>query len=108
MIGRKITQKLLIEGYELRVLTRNRLFRDDGVQVYYGDIENTDILRLFLKDVSSLFHCAAELHNESKMWDVNVSGTEKILHLIPSSGFTYFYYLKGLKDASLSSPCVAN
>lgn len=72
IVGRKITQKLLQEGYEVRVLTRNKLFRDDGVQVYYGNLEDTGILRLFLNNVSHLFHCAAELHNESKMWDINV------------------------------------
>lgn len=106
MVGQKITQKLLQDGYEVRVLTRNRLFRDDSAQVYYGDIEDRDILRLFLNNVSYLFHCAAELQNESKMWDVNVSGTEKILHLIPSSGVTYFCYLSsvgviGLTDNQL-------
>lgn len=93
MVGRKIMQKLLQKGYEVRVLTRNKLFHDDNVQVYYGDIEDTDVLRLFLKNVSYLFHCAAELRIESKMWDVNVLGTEKILHLIPTSNITYFCYL---------------
>jgi len=93
MVGRKITQKLLQEGYEVRVLTRNKLFRDDSAQVYYGDIENTDILMLFLKDVSYLFHCAAELYDESKMWDVNVLGTEQLLRIVKKSNIQYLCYL---------------
>jgi len=106
MVGRKIPQKLLQEGYEVRVLTRNRLFRDDSAQVYYGGLEDTDVLRLFLKNVSYLFHCAAELRIESKMWDVNVLGTEKILRLIPTSDIRYFCYLSsvgviGLTDSLL-------
>lgn len=96
MVGRKIMHKLLQKGYEVRVLTRNRLFRDDSAQVYYGDLEDTDVLRLFLNNVSYLFHCAAELHNEQKMWNINVLGTEKILHLIPSSGIIYFCYLSSV------------
>ena len=96
MVGRKITHKLLQAGYEVRVLTRNRLFRDDNAQAYYGDLEDTDVLRLFLNNVSYLFHCAVELHNEQIMWNVNVLGTEKILHLIPSSGVTYFCYLSSV------------
>jgi len=59
-----------------------------------------------LHNVSYLFHCAAELQNESKMWDVNVLGTEKILHLIQSSGVSYFCYVSsagviGLTDSQL-------
>lgn len=108
MVGRKITQKLLQEGYEARVLTRNKLFRNDSVQVYYGDIEDTDILRFFLKDVSYLFHCAAELHNEPKMWDVNVLGTEKILHLIPSSNVAYFCYLSSVGVIGLTDDLIVD
>jgi nucleoside-diphosphate-sugar epimerase len=93
MVGRKIVYKLLQEGYEVRILTRNKSFRNDNAQIYYGDIESDDILRLFLKDVSYLFHCAAELYDESKMWNINVLGTEKILNLIPTSNITYFCYL---------------
>jgi nucleoside-diphosphate-sugar epimerase len=93
MVGLKITQKLLYDGYEVRILTRNKSFRDDRAQVYFGDLENIDILKVFLKDVKYLFHCAAELRNESKMWNVNVSGTEKILNLISESSITYFCYL---------------
>ena len=93
MVGSKITQKLLQKGHEVRVLTRNKLYSNESAHIYYGDIEETDVLRLFLKNVSYLFHCAAELRIESKMWDINVLGTEKILNLIPSSGVTYFCYL---------------
>lgn len=77
LVGRKITQKLLQEGYEVRILTRNKSFQIDNTQTFVGNIENERILRLFLENVSYLFHCAAELQNESKMWDVNVLGTEK-------------------------------
>ncbi|MFH2047082.1 MAG: NAD(P)-dependent oxidoreductase [Pseudomonadota bacterium] len=93
MVGRKITQKLLQEGYEVRILTRNKSLHIDNVQTIVGNIEDESSLRLFLENVSYLFHCAAELRDESKMWDVNVSVTEKILNLISESNITYFCYL---------------
>lgn len=93
MIGRKIVQKLLQEGYEVRILTRNESLQIDNVQTYVGNIEDEKALRLFLENVSYLFHCAAELHDESKMWDVNVLATEKILDLVPTANIRYFCYL---------------
>jgi len=106
MVGSKITQKLLQDGYEVRVLTRNKSFRNESAHVYYGDIEDTDILRLFLKNVSYFFHCAAELHNESKMWDVNVLGTERILDLISESRVTYFCYLSSVGVVGLTDEMI--
>jgi nucleoside-diphosphate-sugar epimerase len=106
MVGWKITQKLLQEGYEVRILTRNKSFQPDNIQTFVGNIEDERILRLFLENVSCLFHCAAELHNESKMWGINVLATDKILNLIPASNITYFCYLSsagviGLTDSQL-------
>ena len=104
MVGRKIVQKLLHEGYAVRILTRNKSIHIDNTQTFVGNIEDEGLLRLFLKNVSYLFHCAAELHDESKMWSVNVSATEKILNLIPKFNITYFCYLSsagvvGLTDS---------
>jgi nucleoside-diphosphate-sugar epimerase len=96
MVGRKITQKLLQAGYEVRILTRNQSFSNESARIYYGDIVDTDILRPFLNNVTYFFHCAAELSDESKMCDINVLGTEKILNLIPTSNITYFCHLSSV------------
>lgn len=106
MVGSKITQKLLQEGYEVRILTRKKSFHIDNTQVFVGDVADERVLRLFSNNVSHLFHCATELNNESKMWDINVLGTERILNLIPSSKVTYFCYISsvgviGLTDSQL-------
>lgn len=93
MIGRKITQKLLKEGYEVRILTRNKLLHIEDTEIFVGNIEDESVLQLFLENVSYLFHCAAELHDETKMWDVNVSGTEKLLNLIPATKICYLCFL---------------
>jgi nucleoside-diphosphate-sugar epimerase len=93
MVGSKITQKLLQEGYEVRILTRKKSLHIDNAQTFVGDVADERVLRLFLHNVSHLFHCAAELNTESRMWDVNVAGTENLLRLIPESGITYFCHI---------------
>jgi nucleoside-diphosphate-sugar epimerase len=103
MVGRKITQKLLQEGYEVRILTRNKSLQIGNAQIFVGNIEDARILRLFLENVSYLFHCAAELHDESKMWNINVLATEKILNLIPTSNIRYFCYLSSAGVTGLTN-----
>jgi nucleoside-diphosphate-sugar epimerase len=93
MIGSKIVDLLLMRGYTVRILTRNQNYNKPGVEIVRGSLENEEALNKFLHDAALLFHCAGELSNESKMWEVNVSGTERILNLIPRSNITYFCYL---------------
>jgi nucleoside-diphosphate-sugar epimerase len=40
-----------------------------------------------------LFHCAAELKDESIMWDVNVKGTRRLVNIVRGSGIKYFCFL---------------
>jgi nucleoside-diphosphate-sugar epimerase len=96
MVGRKISQKLLQEGYEVRILTRNRLLHIDNAQAFVGDITDERVLRLFLKNVSYLFHCAAELKDETIMWQVNVLGTERLLKIARESGIRYICHLSSV------------
>jgi len=64
-----------------------------GVDMHYGDIRDVSALKSFLNQANLLFHCAAELNDESKMWKVNVSGTETLLSMIPGSGIEFLCYL---------------
>jgi nucleoside-diphosphate-sugar epimerase len=96
MVGRKITQRLLQEGYEVRILTRKKSLHIDNVKVFFGDVTDARVLRLFLKNVSYLFHCAAELIDEAKMWKVNVLGTERLLKIAGESGIKYFCHLSSV------------
>jgi nucleoside-diphosphate-sugar epimerase len=108
MVGSKTAQKLLQEGYEVRILTRQKSFHIDNAQAYVGDVTDERVLRSFLTNVSHLFHCAAELHDESKMRDINVVGTERILSLIPSSNITYFCYLSSVGVTGLTDSQVVD
>ncbi|MDI6728683.1 MAG: NAD-dependent epimerase/dehydratase family protein [Thermodesulfovibrionales bacterium] len=113
MVGRRIMHRLLQQGYTVRALTRRKDLALSGVDMRYGDIRDESALKSFLNRANLLFHCAAELKDESRMWDVNVVGTEILLHLIPWAGITYFCHLSsagvvGKTDMPIvdeTSPC---
>ena len=93
MVGSKIVQQLSSQGYKVRSLSRKQNIGIPGIEQYIGGIDDEDVLKRFLTDAQLLFHCAAELHNPSTMWDVNVVGTQRLLDLIPDSNITYLCYL---------------
>ena len=93
MIGRRIVQRLLTDGYRVRALDIRLDGRDPEIEPFQGDIGDEQILKPFLRDADLVFHCAAELRDESRMWDVNVTATEKLVKLIEASGVEYFCHL---------------
>ena len=93
MIGKRIVERLLAAGYHVRVLTRNGRFDDLRAQVFKGGLCDEKTLRAFVKGGHLIFHCAGEIHDESKMRQINVSGTEKILSAIKKMEFVYFCHI---------------
>jgi nucleoside-diphosphate-sugar epimerase len=63
------------------------------VEVFQGAIDDEAVLGDFLHDGDLLFHCAAELLDEARMWAVNVGGTEKLLRLAAHSGIEHLCHL---------------
>lgn len=82
LVGSHIYQKLLAQGYQLRVLSRKRSFFDSNAELFLGDIRDVNILLRFLEGADVVFHCAAELRDQSNMWDVNVNGTKALLEAV--------------------------
>jgi len=93
MVGSKIVQHLLAHGYQVRVLTRKTNYHDSKVTVFRGGLEDEEVLKRFLKDANLLFHCAAEIHDESKMWATNVKGTENLLNCTRDNNIQYLCYI---------------
>lgn len=93
MVGSKIVQRAVSHGYRVRALSRSKYFDDPDVELFRGGLEDEEVLKSFLSNADLLFHCAAELYDESKMWDVNVLGTERLLHIIRKSSVRYLCYL---------------
>jgi len=80
-IGRHLIARHLAQGDEVRYLTRgNPSPALDGAVPFKGDLNaGTPTLRNFLKGADVLYHCAAELRDETLMQATNVEGTVNLL-----------------------------
>lgn len=113
MVGRRIVEQLIQKNYKVRVLTRQKYFFLEDVDVFIGGLEDRNVLEHFVSGADQMYHCAAELRDESKMWEVNVKGTQRILRAIKNSNIKYFLYLSSagvvgitnIKDISENTPC---
>ena len=81
-IGKLLVDKLLSEGNEVNVLTRNRnKFIDSKVIIFEGDLNDIEVLREFVLGVDVIYHCAAEIKNEMLMKTVNEDGTANLIEV---------------------------
>lgn len=93
IIGNRIVQLLLENEHVVRVATRKRQYMHSNADVYTGDIVDESFLDEFIAGADLVFHCAAELNDELKMWDVNVEGTRKILKTAKNHKIGFFCYM---------------
>ena len=94
MIGSIIVNKLVDAGWNVKVLTRSNETRfHPNVTVIQSSVNNEDGLQLLLEGVDAVFHCAAELRAEEKMYSTNVEGTSKLLNLVANTKASYFCHL---------------
>jgi nucleoside-diphosphate-sugar epimerase len=113
VIGSKIAKRLLLLGYKVRALDIRKCLEDPNIEFYQSKIENEKCVDDFLKNAHFLFHCAAELKDQSKMWEVNVSGTERLLEKSREAKIRYLCYISSagvigktnLKWVDETSPC---
>lgn len=91
LVGRNLISLLIAAGFKVRALIRNHDGpRVDGVEYYVGDITVLESLALFLNAADCVFHCAAELKDESAMWAVNVTGSENVARASNKAGVGFF------------------
>jgi len=112
MIGSRIAGRLRALGVPVRVLTR-RPVELPGCEVVRGDLADEAALERFLRDAEMVFHCAAELNDESRMHETNVLGTGRLIRLAKAREVRYFCHLSsagviGRTDMAVadeSTPC---
>jgi nucleoside-diphosphate-sugar epimerase len=78
-IGIHLVQKHLKLGDQVRILSRKTNSKIRGAVVCVGDLSNINSLYEFVKDIDVLYHCAAEIMDESKMEAINVIVTENLI-----------------------------
>jgi len=95
LIGGYLVEELLAKGWKVRILSRKErsIIEDSLVSIEIGDINDEVALKALLNGADALFHCAAELTDESKMYDVNVEGTATLLKVMKQSSVRYFCHL---------------
>jgi len=80
-IGRHLVNRLIEKGERIRILTRNPdkvLSKwQDRLSISIGDLLDTKLK--LPNDTTVVFHCAAEIKDESRFEKVNVEGTKNIV-----------------------------
>jgi len=81
-IGRRLAAALALAGHDVRVLTRKAapaVQAPEGVVLFSGDLTGEGNLAAFVSDVDVLFHCAGEISQPSRMHDLHVGGTSRLI-----------------------------
>ncbi len=81
-IGKKLVQYHLQQGDFVHLLTRKLTidFQHNNLKIFNGDLLDDSIsFAEFLDDINVLYHCAAEISDLDKIWNVNVSSTQKLI-----------------------------
>jgi len=112
MIGSRIAGRLQALGASVRVLTR-RPVDLPGCEVVQGDLADEAALDRFVRGAEMVFHCAAELNDESRMHETNVLGTGRLIRLAKAHEVRYFCHLSSagvigrtaMAVADESTPC---
>lgn len=85
-VGRKIAELNLAEGRLVHYLTRHDAKPISQASPTIGDVNSSrEQLQPFLNGCGLLINCAAELHDQAKMFDTHVQGTINLLHIIKGS-----------------------
>jgi nucleoside-diphosphate-sugar epimerase len=81
-IGKYLIKKHIDLNDDVRILSRTKGKYSDfegQVQIYIGDLADVDSLIDFTNGADVLYHCAAEIREESKMYAINVEGTKNLI-----------------------------
>ena len=76
LVGSQIVEELVCAGWQVKILSRiKRVSSSQNVTVIQSDLNDPVGLKILLEGVDAIFHCAAELIDEKKMYLTNVKGT---------------------------------
>lgn len=93
-IGKYLVDMLLASGEDVRILTRTcRESRHEQLEVVRGDLRNPEVVEQFLADADSVYHCAAEFHDQSTIRAINVDATAALIEAARKQSLKYFCYI---------------
>jgi nucleoside-diphosphate-sugar epimerase len=91
-IGRHLVPALLRSRDEVRVLVKDKMVKDENVEVFYGDLLNKESIEKAVKGVDVIFHLAAIVDYSAPkniMFNTNVVGTKNLLEVSKGKKFIY-------------------
>ncbi|HIA04224.1 MAG TPA: NAD-dependent epimerase/dehydratase family protein [Myxococcales bacterium] len=101
-LGNALVRRLCSEGREVRCLIYDQLKADDdavlrslGVECVRGNILNTEDLKKAMRNVTHVFHAAAEMHppKMKRMFLVNEQGTRNVAQAASRANVTRFVHV---------------
>jgi nucleoside-diphosphate-sugar epimerase len=97
LVGSRIVERLVERKINVRVLTRKASANlAKSVEVFTGDLNDRNSLRAFLAGVDGVFHCAAEIADDSLMEATNVHGTRNVVSAANDAGVKVFCHLSSV------------
>jgi nucleoside-diphosphate-sugar epimerase len=109
IIGKRIVDMLLQEGFLVRILTRRvDMSPRRNIEVISADLSDSQALYRLLKEVTWVFHCAAELHVESQMHPTNVEGTRNLIIVAGACNVQVFCHMSSVGVIGKIEGSVAN
>ncbi|MBU3967356.1 MAG: SDR family NAD(P)-dependent oxidoreductase [Euryarchaeota archaeon] len=109
-IGQHLVNRLLSQGVNVHALARRRKVRfSDEVEVFEGDISDSDAVKRAVAGVDTVIHLAGKAHDFSgkdsakDYFSVNIEGTKNLLGCCNNSevrNFIYFSSVKAMTEES--------
>lgn len=93
MIGHRVIEQLGRKGCSIKALMRHDTVPAQGTEVVIGDLTSDEVLCKLLEGVDTVFHCAAELHDLSRMHMVNMIATERLAQMAADQGVACFIHI---------------
>ena len=91
LVGSQIVEELVCAGWQVKILSRiKRVSSSQNVTVIQSDLNDPVGLKNLLEGVDAIFHCAAELIDEKKMYLTNVEGTRTLLDVTAQTRASFF------------------
>ncbi|MEN6615570.1 MAG: NAD-dependent epimerase/dehydratase family protein [Syntrophorhabdus sp.] len=111
-IGRKLSERLMIEGVNVRALVR----RPEEVHGIFPDIAVADVrdinsLRQSCAGIDIIFHLAAitaEVGNWKMFYDVNVRGTQNLIEIARQNQVARFVHMSSVAVYGLDTPGIVD
>ncbi len=102
-LGRHLLDRLVLEGYEVRVLARSRAALGElgalGIEAVEGDLRRWPSLRSAVADADVIFHCGGKVDASGRWVDfleVNVLGTERLIQAALEHGVGRFVHVSSI------------